>query len=939
MKYRTFRHIFLGYSLLLCALLALPAACQPDSLQDLRPALPDDISCNPDGTIGVPVRIEIPGPTAAATKALSEVPNYDELKLYVLVFENGEGLRQVELLSDDERQMHQPDKEHGHDELMTFTVNLEPTDKNAVIHLIATNQDISANIRYGTEDLVLSSLYTDGGNEAYWQRIDLHCNIPSAEQIAETNDRYDEEAVGKAETIREVLRHVPLIRNFCRVSVFVVPDVTNFELTGLYVVNTVDRGSVAPYVRLGADADGDGRFVKYYYYDEAERTYAGKSYDDISEQGHIGTLPSGVQLINTGTDPQAIATKSEKNAPIDAVQPVYFYERPARADATERTFVILRGNVTIDGQTQTGRFYKVDLGRIDETISGEGDTPGSSGGPIGLFSYYNLLRNFDYRIVLREVSDAGYGSFEEASRGVVYNNFSAAVEARNMKSISDGQDMIFVNHTSYVFTVAGDVDTLLAQYRTNIGTGNGTEQNDYLHYMIDRSGDEVIRSVKEEPRHGPNLSYWNKYEVAGADPTDVLKQQRLYIYRGRREDGTYGLYRVITYFSHTPWSFEHIDTFPGSWEQMDDMPSWDWSSEFREVGQSAGSPLTLFFELPGGLPQALFPLEFVIEADRQNIQNAYAGNAVVRSVPASASLFADNPTLGTPNPTPPTTPRVQYVKTVTWEDYYGSWSEELVGKGGSVVRCRFLTITDLAQDGIGGSESKSTTTLRVSNPYFDRKENGKWVYHQDGFERDNSTSDPTPGIWDFSATAWASVVEKLKDSNPTDYADTVDNLALAASVARTLASGTYVWTETPAEDGAEPVTTSYPYLQTTSPDVTFIHTRAYPGSDKRKIQVRIMSTDAGGTAVVPNVTLTVNNSARTLDLKRLDDDTSTKPFRTIVFETKNEIDMSQYNSVKLTVSAPSPEPVRFYRIEFYPRGEDFNASDAGSGGSGEGGNG
>lgn len=923
MKYRTSRHIFLGYSLLLCVLLALPTACQPDSLQELRPVLPDDISCNPDGTIGVPVRIEIPGPTAAATRALSANPNYDELKLYVLVFENGEGLRQVELLSGDEWQMHQPDKDHGHDELMTFTVNLEPTDKNAVIHLIATNQDISANIRYGTEDLVLSSLYTDEGNEAYWQRIDLHCNIPSAEQIAEKNEdgTSNEEDVVKAETIKAALRHVPLIRNFCRVSVFVVPDVTNFELTGLYVVNTVDRGSVAPYVRFGADADGDGRFVEYYYYDEAERTYAGKSYDDISEQGYIGTLPSGVQLINTGTDPQTIATKSEKNAPTDALQPVYFYERPARADATERTFVILRGNVTIDGKTQTGRFYKVDLGRIDETISGEGDTPGSNGGPIGLFSYYNLLRNFDYSIVLKEVSDAGYDSFEEASRGVVYNNFSAAVEARNMKSISDGQDMIFVNHTSYVFTYPDQIDTLLAQYRTGISDGKGgIERNDLLYYVVDKSGDDVIKGVDYSGYdHGPDLKKWNTYLVKGNDPTDLLRQQRMYVYRGNRaaagQPADYGLYRVITYFSHTPWSFEHIDTFPGSWEQMDDMPSWDWSSEFREVGQSAGSPLTLFFELPGGLPQALFPLEFVIEADRQNIQNAYVGNAVVRSVPASASLFADNPTLGTPNPTPPTTPRVQYVKTVTWEDYYGSWSEELVGKGGSVVRCRFLTITDLAQDGIGGSESKSTTTLRVSNPYFDRKENGKWVYHQDGFERDTATSDPSPRFWDFNSPYWDQVligmnnpsarVSYTRNNNRTDELIFVEGSkgSLTAAV---------------DDDGVR-------YIQASGANDLLTHKHTYSPDQLRVIRVEIASTDGSGNPKAPSIAFSGVNPANsgltspTEPKKVIEKD----GFTTYVYEITVPAQVTElYLDIK-----PDGTPMRFYKINFYPRWDEYGVDD------------
>lgn len=724
------------YSRIVVGLLLLLAlsSCGNDIAENLT-GIPDGITFNADGTLGLTVNMEIPGMTVV-TRSLGKEPDNRNLRLYLLVFEEGEGLRQFMQLAPSEQKFGQQDQIHNHSALVSYDVKLEPTANPTVIHLVVTDQpDFGSSIVYGSEERVMTSLFTtydDQGEPygAYWNRCDLQRNIPSASQVAA-----GDATAADLEAVKAKLSHIPLIRNFCCVSV--LNNAQDFTLTGLYVVNTVDRGAVAPYM------SDTRQFAE--YYDEQSDKYLCKSYDDVSRQGHIGTLPAGVTLINKLGD---IKTKSE-NIEGGSVEPVFFFERPARTTSAERTYTIVRGH----RGSNTDRFYKIDLGGIR----------GSEDDPVGLFEYYNLLRNFDYRIVLNSVEADGYGTLEEAADGVVFNNFSASVEARNMNSISDGGDMIFVNRTSFVFLLPGQEHVLKAQFRKDIAT-NGEVHNELLSYKWDSNGD-VIASISADVDKDPDadaIDDWNLYTVKGKgpDPDGLLKQQTVYIYRGKKEDGTYGLYREITFFSHTPWTFENIDTFPGLWLSPDDMPSWGWSDEYREIGQSKGAPLTLFFELPAGLPQAIFPLEFVIESDRQNIQNAYVGNAVVRSVPASESLFATDPEKGTA-PTPvigePSTSRIQYVKTVTWEDYYGEVSDELIGTGTSIVRCRFLTITDLAQEGLGDKDKKSTTTLRVYNEYFgkyvgDDQGNGKWLmFHEDGFMRDYKTSDPTPKVWDFAS--------------------------------------------------------------------------------------------------------------------------------------------------------------------------------------------
>ena len=943
-----------------------------------------DISYNPDGSMNVTLGIEIPD-IMSATRALGETPNFDDLTLYMFVFEQDKGLRQYE------KYKGTLDNDDLHDgKLVKFKIELNPTEKATTIHFVATNQpDFESTMGYGTEDMLISSLYTtcaeDGtAYEAYWQRIHFEHNIPSAEQagIKDPTEMFqsDEESKRNAVKIQKELSHIPMIRNFCRVSVMVENVDTDgneikFKATGLYVVNTVDRGSVAPYI---AENPTGQRFVDYCKRDENTGEYiieygkyVGKRYDEINAQGYIGTLPVGVQLINSDIANYETEIKTKSEDPDGHPDPVYFYERPARTNSTLRTYVIIKGLYSGPDNSGKETFYKIDLGKIDEKVKNNNDKI------VGVFAYYNLLRNFDYRIKINKVESDGYASFSDAANGAVYNNFSAAIEARNMTSISDGTDMIFAhfhdsekdvdyNFTSYVFTQPNEVIDLMAQFRTDITNGTGgTQENNLIDYYLEPGAvvDYVVPTISH---NGTGFDEWNTYKVYGNDPTDQLRQQTMYIFRGNKaadgQPADYGLYRVITFFSHTPWKFDHIDTFPGLWPDINDIPDWDWSEDLREVGEKKGSPLTLFFELPAGLPQALFPLDFVIESDRQNIQNAYAGNAVVQSVPAAKSLFNNQQPLPYKQkviedgkeveidikPSAPTTSRVQYVKTVTWEDYFGGLSEELVGHGSSIVRCRFQTITDLNQDGIGSSSttsspgSQSITTLRVSNIYFDTVENGKPVYHQDGFTRDTQSSDPTPGLWNFSDYVWSTVIEDLKNGNAANYKNsnaTSEGLTISAPTEKTLTSDTLTITEGSEEDGTL-TTTTYNYLRTAaSSGVTFSHTRMYPGSDTRNIGVRIVATDDNdeGTPVAPTVKITIGSGAEEdMDLQTGEDgniklDDTTLPFASHVYVREN-VDMRNVNSVTVKIIPPSDAETRFYKIEFYPRWGDFTAADSDSSG-------
>lgn len=403
----------------------------------------------------------------------------------------------------------------------------------------------------------------------------------------------------------------------------------------------------------------------------------------------------------------------------------------------------------------------------------------------------------------------------------------------------------------------------------------------------------------------PDSIIWTIGIKNGVELTSTAKQQTAYVYRGDKGNGTYGLYRVIKFTLISQFEIEHIDTYPGLWEDWETVP-WDWSDDKREIGQGIDAPLTLFFELQEGLPESIFPLEFVIESSKQNIQNAYQGNAVVKTVPAAQSLFWNNGNGGV------NTARIQFVKTVTWEDYNTVGTTESPATGSRIVRCRFLTTTDLAQDGIGGAgaNGESTTTLKVSNPYF--------AIQKDGFTRNTETSDPSPRNWDFSSPIWASVITDLSGAH-TQY--TASNNSTEGLIIFESSNNA---TNRISSDKSTVGEDTYSYIQFNNNNNNdyFKYPLTYSGGNARTLRIEVMCTNTNGVPTAPIVRsggTAVNN---TLTLK--DIDTTTSPYSTYVYE--REIAKSN-NSVTadIYIYRTSGTATRFYKINVYPQYELFNS--------------
>lgn len=115
----------------------------------------------------------------------------------------------------------------------SFTVTLNASSNGRIIHFVANiDPDQFAAITAGHEDYIMSNLYVDGTDDAYWQRMEFTGGI-SATSGANVFDGSDV---------------VPLIRNYAKVQVVdATGDTDAFTLTGYKVFNTRNLGSVAAY--------------------------------------------------------------------------------------------------------------------------------------------------------------------------------------------------------------------------------------------------------------------------------------------------------------------------------------------------------------------------------------------------------------------------------------------------------------------------------------------------------------------------------------------------------------------------------------------------------------------------------------------------------------------------------------------------------------------
>lgn len=633
------------------------------SEETLRPDVPDA-----GGEEGVRVSIAIPDMPRLATRAFGDTPAAD-LKLTVFEFEKGSDptntfltkIYQAETLT-------QTNVANG--ATVDFRINdLLMTESPRVLHFVVAPQHLDA--KYASEAVVFSNLSVRDNSQAYWGRVEFPNGYGTVDK--DMKPQLTDEA-------KQKLTGVNVLRNFAKVSVEVATVATsNFQLTGFELVNVPTSGTVAPY------NSGRQKFPR--MFDDAGTMlgYLAVAGNGSGQQGYSGIMPANCGFRNLEENFSPVA---DGGRPAWSTRDAYLYEHPF--ESTRRTYVILRGNYrpTTTDAWQTC-YYKIDLVRLNEES--------------GMTEYYDILRNYDFHINVTGVSAPGASTASEAISGVSYNNISADVDARDMLQISDGANIVEVSKTNIIFTNTTPVEFL---YRYSpVGGFSSETTNAKLHTNGLNAGDVIASVTDPEVYTDADGVVWVKRVITPKPiPEAGTREQSFYVVDAD------GLGREIRLVAHVPYDYSDIEVYPGS---ENDRPTS--AAGQGTVSPLSGQPFTVYFNLPAGMPEAMFPLTFILESNRQNMENNPIGTLVVTSGQT-----------GFPTTEVYEVPRIKYRKTVSYAEYLYKTdaNNNLITDGAGnyventdhTVRCRFRTINSLAE--LPGAPMQTVTYLLISNDYF-----------------------------------------------------------------------------------------------------------------------------------------------------------------------------------------------------------------------------
>lgn len=584
---------------------------------------------------------DVPALYDAKTRAFGDEADLKNMDIYAYEFEWGESYASRFLHA-----VHKGENVHTDgDGIVKFTLKtLETTDEHRVIHFIAmpkgtTLPDISD---YNTAATVLPRLYAGGVTDLYGGRVEFSKGysvfkglVGGIEQWVMNDD------IKKYQTTP-----IPLLRNFAKISVN--STAANFTLEGFAVVNTPTEGSAEPW-------HTDSLHVC----DFRKENGTLKTYQEMANAGYNGYMPTST-LQNY--DAASLSYTAE---------PKYMYERPFTSH--NRTYVIVKGKYNNGAST----YYKLDIGNEDAATSS--------------FKYFNILRNFEYKINITRVTTDGQPSAEAAANSsLVYNNQIASVEAEALSSISDGRNLITTNKVNHVFTTT-DPYTFKFSYSDLSPALNRSSE---IQFQIAEGN--VVQSWRSWDEGG-----YKYLEVTPKTPSDEPISQSIIAYVPG------GLSKKIEVVLSNPFSFTNVLAYRGAHNDKpdgdDDVDKNGVAYVANQISNKAGEAMTLYFNLPKGLPSSVFPIEIYLESYEQEIENdKKLGTMVVQS---GNSIYDDiNDT------------RISYKRTVTQDEYeyYISTADpenpKKVSNDYHTVMCRFSFIK--------AAEDKQTSHIRIESSIF-----------------------------------------------------------------------------------------------------------------------------------------------------------------------------------------------------------------------------
>jgi len=481
-----------------------------------------------------------------------------------------------------------------------YTARLQLSDKPRIIHFVANAGDVPFQ---ANELAVLSQLKKENNQDAYWQKV----RVSSITGTITAEGTYTNvQAPGITDTT------IKLVRNFARVTLTAATN-SGFNLAGFVLVNTATKGTVAPYMRQATN----GSYFPDYDTENVNGSAMTK-YEDLIRAGYAGVQPSDADI--DGTVPETPDNVTEESPDPYNTDPKYLYERTQEEDPV---FIIAKRNMGNNGQY---RYYKIDIMKVGGT--GEKD------------DYYKILRNFSYDITINSVEGDGYETPEDAAQATASNNLSASLELKDLTNIAYGDERLFVNKTEIVWTSADPI-TFKYMYQLNGNGSNGTVNNLIIGEAKNTSG-----AVCNEGSYTINSSQTDSegYSTISITHTGLpatgYKEQEVTIKAGK-------LMRTINLILIKPYASQ---VGCSATTGLTAVPT-----ATPEIALGENKSVYVYFSMPSGLPESIFPLTFILSPEAHSITPT-GGDMPVASLLTHANSTMQGLKYG-------------FEKVVTWDEY------------------------------------------------------------------------------------------------------------------------------------------------------------------------------------------------------------------------------------------------------------------------------
>lgn len=428
--------------------------------------------------------------------------------------------------------------------------------------------------------------------------------------------------------VSDSLTGVRLIRNFAWIQLDI--ESSNFQLESYCVVNTQSRGSVAPYNSRSRE------FVKY---------GVNASHESLVASGYEVFVPEGSELLKD------IPDESEWYRQISGQTNAYFiYEREYPRSAP--SCILMKGTYYSDGGSEIrDRYYKVDL----RNKKGE---------------YFPVLRNFRYRVKVGNVGHEGHSTAQMAMLGAGSSDISTSIETEDFSNISNNIARIFVSYTDTTL-VTTDNFNLKYKFLLFDSVGGNTVINDSVEIKKEESeGGGVVKECSRS--NSDDTDGWRLITITPHELASLTKKETMVLAGTVTVDGKrYSLQRKVRFSLRERMNLG-----------MECNPD--------AIAKGMGKPFDVLLKVPGGLGDAMFPLEFELEAENQSMTPDLGDDLPVKTGGSIVPGRENRTTIG-------------FVRTLSWEEY-----EAAVNEGGfKAIPCHFKS-----------NKSESATRIYAKNKYF-----------------------------------------------------------------------------------------------------------------------------------------------------------------------------------------------------------------------------